>query len=404
MKSVLSLKKTLKKRILVEKRNNLNVLMVIGLFHPFVGGAERECQKLSKKLLEQGISVTVLTQCREGLPGYEVIDGIPVYRRMKLTTSRLFEVIYMFSVLWFLLRNIRQIDIIQCFGLYLFIPPVVLMKYLFGKKVIARVEGPGYVGDFHRVKQLKWANLMLFTAKKVDRIIAISKDLYKDIAENHFPEQTILSIPNSVDVDYFLPKKNCDNTRLHHITFVGRLEAVKGLEYLIQALKIVKMELDYVKLSLIGGGQLHDELKTLCQKFELLDDVTITGNTDNVLSYYQKTDLFVLPSLSEGLSLSLLEAMSCGLPVVATLVGGNAEIIDSHFKEGNSRVNDYYIGEGGILVKPKDVMGLSKAILKILQDAGLSKQLGDNARSLVEKKFSLEKVAKEYIGLYHSLV
>ena len=82
----------------MEKRNKLNVLMVIGLFHPFVGGAERECQKLSKKLLEQGISVTVLTQCHEGLPGYEVIDGIPVYRRMKLTTSRLFEVIYMFSV------------------------------------------------------------------------------------------------------------------------------------------------------------------------------------------------------------------------------------------------------------------------------------------------------------------
>jgi len=388
----------------VEKRNNVHVLMVIGLFHPFVGGAERECQKLAKRLMERGISVSILTQYCEGLPGYELIDGIPVYRKMKLTRSRLFEVIYMLSVLWFLLRNIRQIDIIQCFGLYLFIPPVVLMKYIFGKKVIARVEGPGYVGDFHRVKQLKWANLMLFTARKVDRIVAISQDLYKDIVENHFPEQAILSIPNSVDVDYFLPKPSSGNQRLHRISFVGRLETVKGLEYLIEAFKIVKMDLGYVKLSLVGGGQLQGVLETLCQKLELQDDVTIVGNTDDVLSYYQEANLFVLPSLSEGLSLSLLEAMSCGLPVVATLVGGNIEIIDSCFEEGKTKVNDYHIGECGILVNPRDTKGLAKALLRLLKDDALSQQLGSKARILVESKFSLDKIVKEYVGLYSHLV
>ena len=63
-----------------EKNKKINILMIIGLFYPFVGGAERECQKLSKRLIKEGISVTVLTQCCDSLPEYEVIDGISVYR------------------------------------------------------------------------------------------------------------------------------------------------------------------------------------------------------------------------------------------------------------------------------------------------------------------------------------
>ena len=130
------------------------------------------------------------------------------------------------------------------------------------------------------------------------------------------------------------------------------------------------------------------------------EDVVIVGQTNDVLSYYQETDLFVLPSLSEGLSLSLLEAMSCALPVVATFAGGNAEIVDSHFEAGKTTVKDYHIGEHGILVNPRDSKGLAKALLRLLKDDSLSKQLGSKARTLVENKFSLEKIVNEYVGLY----
>ena len=384
----------------VEERKKTNLLMISGLFHPFVGGAEKECQKLSKRLMEKGISVTVLTQRCDGLPEHEVIDGISVYRKIK--GWHLFEFTYMLSVLHFLIKHRKKYDIIQCFGLYLFILPAVLIKYLYRKKVIARIEGPGSFGDFHRIKQLKCGRLILISARGLDKIIAVSRDIYQEIMRNGFPEQSIVNIPNSVDVDLFQPGKYYEKRRLGKITFVGRLGEEKGLEYLIQAMKVVKTEWKGVKLSIVGDGQLRASLEELRQKLGLMDDIIFAGHTDTVLPYYQGADIFVLPSLSEGLPLSLLEAMSCGLPVVATIVGGNAEIVDPNLKT-KEVVSDYHIGEHGILVNPKDVNGLAKALLRLLKDDGLSKQMGSKARTLVENKFSLEKIVKEYVGLYSCL-
>jgi glycosyltransferase involved in cell wall biosynthesis len=385
-----------------EKKEKINLLVIIGLFHPFVGGAEKECQKVSKRLLEKGISVTVLTQCSDGLPEYEVIDGISVYRKIK--GWHLFEISYMVSVLHFLFSNRKKFDVVQCYGLYLFIPPAVLIKYVCRKKVVARIEGPGRFGDFHRIRQLKCGALILASARRLDKIIAVSRDIYREIVHNDFPEKSIVNVPNSVDVDLFQPGKDRGKRRLGRITFVGRLEEEKGLEYLMQALKIVKMELSYVKLFIVGGGQLLGVLEKLRQKLALEGDVAIVGHANDVLSYYQETDVFVLPSLSEGLSLSLLEAMSCALPVVATLVGGNAEIVDPHFAVGKTTVNEYHIGEHGILVNPRDVTGLAKALVRLLKDDALSKQLGSTARRFVENKFSLEKIVKDYVGLYSNLL
>jgi glycosyltransferase involved in cell wall biosynthesis len=133
-----------------------------------------------------------------------------------------------------------------------------------------------------------------------------------------------------------------------------------------------------------------------------MDDIIFAGHADTVLPYYQGADIFVLPSLSEGLPLSLLEAMSCGLPVVATIVGGNAEIVDPNLKT-KEVVSDYHIGENGVLVNPKDVKGLAEAILKLLNDVDLSKQLGEKARKTVEENYSQEKIINEYIDLYCSL-
>ena len=242
-----------------EQRKKINLLMIIGLFHPFVGGAEKECQKLSKRLMEKGISVTVLTQWSDGLPEYEVIEGISVYRKIK--GWHLFEISYMVSVLHFLFKNRNNFDVIQCYGLYLFIPPVILIKYLFGKRVMARVEGPGRYGDFHRISQLRCGALILASVKRLDKIIAVSRDIYQEIINNGFPDKSIVNIPNSVDVDFFQPRKDYGKRNLEKITFVGRLEEEKGVEYLIQALKIVKMELSYVKLFIVGSGQLKSELK-----------------------------------------------------------------------------------------------------------------------------------------------
>ena len=377
--------------------------MIISLFHPFVGGAEKECQKLSKRLMEEGVSVTVLTQHCDGLPEYEVIDGISVYRKIK--GWHLFEISYMVSVLHFLFTNRKNFNVIQCFGLYLYIPPALIMKYLFGKKVIARLECAGHYGDFWRINQLRCRKLVMGSAKLLDNIINISTDIQEELVSNNFPAKKLVHIANSVNVNQFKPPGNyTKDKRSKAICFVGRLEEQKGLDYLLRAMDIVREKEHAAKLFVVGDGQMKSSLESLCEELQLQNRVFLVGAKDDVLTYYQSADIFVLPSIAEGLPLSLLEAMSCALPVVATLVGGNAEMLDSHFEVGKTTINDYHIGENGILVNPRDTKGLAKALLRLLKDDDLSKQLGSKARTLVENRFSLEKIVKEYECLYSSLV
>lgn len=380
---------------------DIKVLMIIGQFNPIVGGAEKVCQALSKSLIEKSVSVTVLTQYYDGLPEYEEIEGIPVYRKMKGWHP--FGLLYMISVFSFLLKQRREFDIIQCFGLFLFIPPVILMKYLFGKKVALRLLCSGKYGDFTGIKQLKLKRLIIAASRLFDRIVFLSSDMKKELIENRFPVGKLLYIANGVDANRFKPSERREKNKRKNICFIGRIEEQKGLEYLVKAMNTLKTKEDNIRLFIVGEGQLRDALEDLCKRLKLEDHIVFTGFIDNVLRYYRDARIFVLPSVSEGMSSSLLEAMSCGLPVIATLVGGNADLVDSNLETGKTIESHYHIGKNGILVSPEDIEGLSEAILKLLKDEELSNQLGRNARKLVENRFSQESIVNAYVNLYCNL-
>jgi glycosyltransferase involved in cell wall biosynthesis len=360
-----------------------------------------ECRKLATGLAAQGAAVTVLTQHCAGLPDHEVIDGIQVYRRMK--GWHFYEYTYMRSVLRFLLWNIRNYDIIHCFGLYLFIPPVVLVKYLFGKKVIGRIEGAGFYGDFHRIKQLACRRLIIACARRSDRTIAIARHMTAGIEAEGFPGRNIAFIPNSVDPEHYKPDASRDGIERRRICFVGRLAEEKGLLCLVRAMKKVKEELIGVTLDVVGDGPMRNDLAALCANLGVEDVVRFSGN-GVALPHYRASDLFVLPSFSEGLSLSLLEAMACGLPVIATNVDGNREVLAPHDTASAVPASGYQIGEYGIMVNPGDVEGLAGAILRLLIDDELARQLKARARSHVEAEYALDKIINEYQSLYGSLL
>jgi glycosyltransferase involved in cell wall biosynthesis len=380
----------------------MKILMIIGQYHPVTGGAEKECQKLSGRLVKEGMAVAVLTQSSPGLPDYEIIDGIPVYRKMK--GWHLYEYTYMLSVLWFLVKHSRHYDIIQCFGLYLFIPPVALIKQLLKKRAVARIEGPATSGDFHRIKTLRCGRRILKSAQRFDRIISISRDISREIEDNGFSDHSVVSIPNSVDVEHFRPGSDDAVGRMGQICFVGRLAEEKGVRYLLEAMKGVREEWSGIKLVIVGDGPLRGGLEELSRQLGLMDDTVFVGQTDSVLSYYREADLFVLPSLSEGLPLSLLEALSCGLPAIATAVGGSREIVDPHDEAGTIPRSQYHIGEYGLLVNPEDVQGLVSGVLRLLNDRVLSNQLRKRARSCVQQRYAVEQVIGKYRSLYAGLV
>jgi len=385
------------------KHKCCSILMVVGLFHPVVGGAELVCQRLGKHFVQKGISVTVLTSYRDGLPEYEVIDAVPVYRKMKGWHP--FGLGYMFSVFCFLLTHRRRYDIITCFGLFPFIPPAVLMKYLFRKKVVVRLMCSGEFGDFAAIRPLKVKRFVTGAAKLCDKIIYISHDIKKELEENNFPHEKMTYIPNGVDVTRYVPSRQTAGSNGPNICFVGRLEKQKGLDHLLRAFSLIKTGVPDLQLSIVGEGQEREPLEKLAQGLGLEGRVTFAGSTRDVLTYYQSALIFVLPSLAEGMSSSLIEAMSCGLPVVVTAVGGNREMVEGGAGPPDEiPVSQFKIADCGILVNPEDSKGMAGALSKLLDDSTLRNQLGERARKQIVSRFSQEQMVSNYVALFTQLI
>jgi len=176
------------------------------------------------------------------------------------------------------------------------------------------------------------------------------------------------------------------------ITCVANLRPPKGHEYLIRAFHELKNEgLDYITL-LVGDGPLRRELKELVRELELEEQVRFLGSRDReeIPRILAITDVFVLPSLWEGLPTAIIEAMAAGCPVVATAVGGTPELIID--------------GETGFLINPRDSTALAQKLKLLLQDRLLRNKMGEAGTKRAKEHFSIERMVQEYESLYKQLV
>jgi glycosyltransferase involved in cell wall biosynthesis len=360
-----------------------------------VGGTERECSKIAGKLKSLGHEVSILTQSREDLPAHEVIDGLHVYRYIK--GWHLFEFTYMLSVLSFLVRQRHNIDFILCFGLYLFTAPAVLFGRLLGKKVFCRLESARETGDFVRISKLKLGRFILRCAKRAHGAIAITKEIEAELLNNGFPSYKVIRIPNSVDTKEFGPGLQKESEPFV-ICYVGRLAQGKGLQTLIKALIALREHTEKFEVFIVGDGELKKSLIEQVESCGLKKHVTFTGAVDNVVPYYQRSHVFVLPSHSEGMPLALLEAMACGATVVASKVGGIRDVLGPPEQEAPGP-GGYWICRQGILVLPADDKALSEALCMLATHRPLLQALAQKALETVADFYSLETVVQQYIPL-----
>lgn len=206
-------------------------------------------------------------------------------------------------------------------------------------------------------------------------------------------------IPNGVDVEKFQPIQASDNEDRNTIFFLSVLDEFhkyKGLEYLLEALKIVKNKILDVKLIVGGKGVLLDHHQEMAASLGLKDNVEFAGfiPDEEIADYYSQASVFVLPSISslqEGFGIVALEALACQTPVVTTDIVGVAQ--------------DLKQIKGGIVIPPRDTHKLADAITQILSDAEMQKEMGQRGRKLVEEKYtwkgvasSMEKVYKEILA------
>ena len=170
---------------------------------------------------------------------------------------------------------------------------------------------------------------------------------------------------------------------------MGRLSYYKGIDYLLRAMKKVD-----AKLIIVGAGPLEEKLKGLISKMGIGDRIVFLGRVgdDELINLYNACAVFALPSIykSEAFGVVLIEAMACGKPIISTELG-----------TGTSWVNQD--GKTGFVVKPRNVKSLITAINKILENRGLAKELGENARKRVIAKFTLEKMIEKHKNLYKDL-
>ncbi|MCX5900140.1 MAG: glycosyltransferase family 4 protein [Proteobacteria bacterium] len=372
------------------------ILMLIGQFYPDIGGAERECQNLSRKLITLGHRATVLTGYKDGLPPFEIVDGIPVYR--KIRGWHVFELTYMLSVFLLLWRLRKDFNHIICFGLYLYTAPAVVFALCSGRKIFFRLECSGASGDFCRIAHLKSSRLVSRCAQWAQRIIAISSEIERELLRNGFSQNKIIRIPNSVDTQQFTPVRNAEFPAVPCISFIGRLDGQKGIDILLLALKRLFDNGVPFKAFIVGDGPIKQELVELAEQLLISDVVTFAGPQQDIVPFYHQTSILLLPSRDEGLPLVLLEAMASGLAIIASAVGGVPELLDP----GNTAritADDHSVCTNGILIPPENPVALAAAIKYLIENHTVANRLAVNARRHIEEKYSINVVIDKYLQL-----
>ncbi|OGF25992.1 hypothetical protein A2303_02600 [Candidatus Falkowbacteria bacterium RIFOXYB2_FULL_47_14] len=257
----------------------------------------------------------------------------------------------------------------------------------------------------------KYRSLEKFTAKFKDKIICVSEfDRLAAIREKIAPESKLVTIHNGVEPISFLPPEEARarlmslcpappegtakgftiNAKDFVIGSIGNLYRTKGYEYLISAVKILLSNGIRIKTVIIGEGPERSELNGWIERLRLSDHVLLAGRIDNSAELLRAFDIYACSSVKEGLSYTVIEAMLSGIPVVATRVGGNGELI-GHKKEG-------------FLVGHKNAESLARGIIETMDRPGFKEKIGVAARAKALSEFTLEKMVERTKAVYYSLL
>jgi len=225
------------------------------------------------------------------------------------------------------------------------------------------------------------------------RYIAVSEDIARILARSGVPAERIRVIHSGVDTggapgDFHLPGKTAGEVA---IGTMGQLSPYKGQRYLLQAAPLILVRLPGARIYIAGTGALERELRLFAKELGLYERVAFTGFVEDSRAFLKALDVFVLPSIGgEGIPNVLLEALSAGTPVVATSVGGIAEIIRNQ-KEGR-------------LVAPADPRALAEAVLDLIADPDRAREMAEKGKEKVAREFSHLKMIDATIAVYREVL
>ncbi len=371
-------------------------------YPPLGGGAANATKYILKEFSRRNdLRIDLVTSAigdkytREQLGKNIVIHRLPIGKKPDTlnyqTKGELLK--YFWKSYWFgrkLLRK-NKYDLTHSF----FAVPCGVVSYLFKKQYkipyIVSLRGsdvPGYSERFQSLYKIitPIIHLVWHNAKAV---VTNSKGL-TELAQKSDSKQRFLEIVNGVDTEFYKPGKRTviDRQKEFRILLASRLTRRKGFRYAIEAFAKLVKKYPQITMRIAGGeGNATKELKEQVQKLKLEDKIKFTGlyNKDESAEIYNWADVFVMPSLNEGMSNNLLEALASGLPVLMTPTGGAEELV--------------WDGQNGYLIKMKDVDSIVEKLEILIKNPQKCDEFGQASRKIAEE-MSWAKVAEQYAKLY----
>ena len=246
--------------------------------------------------------------------------------------------------------------------------------------------------DFH----LKGNSFSRWKYRQVDCFIAASEAIRHMLVADGVSADRTVTVHEGIDVDHVLaaPPVNVHEAFWlpHHAPVVGNVAALvphKGQRYLIDAAHLVVQQIPDARFVILGEGELREHLEHHVKEHHLEKHVLLPGFRTDVLGCIKGFDVFVMSSVTEGLGTSLLDAMACARPIVATRAGGIPEIVEDD-------VN-------GLLVPPRDAHALADAITRLLKDDEARRRMGDAGLARVRERFTVDRMVEETARVYKNV-
>jgi glycosyltransferase involved in cell wall biosynthesis len=368
------------------------VLMVVPQYpYPVVGGLERQAHELALALRALGVNVQVVSgRVTPTQPDLEDVEGITVHR-LAWTHRRWARFLRLPLDLFAVLYRLRlSYDVVHLhqhswFGLY-----TIFIARLLGKPNLTKLPNVGAFGllglrsgRFGLLKQK-----ILFSA---DALVAMSNESLTELRSAGFPMERVLVVPNGISLQQpdSIVAEAVRPISICKVVFVGRIAEEKRVDLLLEHWASVQQQCPgEAELEVWGSGPLQATLQSRCAELGLSSSVIWRGHVDNVRSRLPNTDIFVMPSVAEGNSNAILEAMAAGIPVVSTPVGGTPMLVGPH---------------GTQLLFDLEDDSLARILIRLIRDREMRKVIGAKMRARVIDHFNIQRVAQVYASAYELL-
>lgn len=361
-------------------------LVILSAFYePFMSGAEQMVKEIVERLGDY-YEITLITgRFDSALPKKEKKSSFTLIR-VGIGHKKIDKFFYPFLAN-FKIRKIKPNITHAIMESYAGIA-LILTKYFYPKSKRILTLQSGDLDDFKKQRKI----YIKFFWKKIhnspDKIVAISSFLSLRAENLGVSKNKITIIPNGVDFSKIPREIKQESNR---VICVARLSWEKGIDYLIKAWPRVLKEIPFAKLVIVGEGNKRGEIEKMIKDFNISDSVELKGSLphNKIFDEIKKSEIFICPSLAEGLGIVFIEAQACGVPVIGTRIGGIPDVIQNN--------------ENGILIEPKNSEEISKSIIALLKNEDLRDRLSKKALETV-RKYDWKKIVEKIDFLYKEII